>query len=144
MGTRLPSTLPEAVADLAAARGPAVEALAISTAKTYISLLATAVPMVAMAAANMGPRRGRERQPVNLAKLLAICIPAVAAAAITKEVIMALVVLAAAQTAGKAQQPTLAAEPEAETDSIKFSLAALASLLSATIGKEDLYELRAD
>ena len=41
---------------------------------------------------------------------------------------LALVVLAAAQTAGKAQQPTLAAEPEAETDSIKFSLVVLVLL----------------
>ena len=144
MGTRLPSALPEAAAELLAAQVLGAAELAISTAKTYISLLATVVPMVAMAAANMGPRRGRERQPVNLAKLLAICIPAAAVVVMAKGATMALAALAAAQTAGKAQRPTLAAEPEAETDSIKFSLAALASLLSATIGKEDLYELRAD
>lgn len=92
--------------------------------------------MVAMAAANMGPRRGRERQPVNLAKLLVLCILVVAVAAMAKEVIMALVVLAAAQTAGKVQRPTLAAELEAETASIRFSLAAAVLWSSATIGKE--------
>ena len=122
---------------LAAVRVLVVAALAISTAKTYISQLETVVQTVAMVAANTILKQGREQLLVNLGKLLAIYIPAAVVVVMAKKATMALAALAAAQTAGKARRPTPAAELGAETASIKFLAVAAALWSSATIGKEE-------